>query len=281
LAPFSYEQVEKRVTELSSLSTLPTTLKRITKLTESKDTSAADVAELIGTDQVLASKVLRVVNSPVYGFPGRISNITHAVVLLGFSVIKGMVLATAVFNSIGKQGKGLWEHSLECALMSRRIAKECNLPEVEEVMIAGLLHDLGKVVLSFLYPKSYNEAVEWAASHQTHIAKAETEVIGVDHPRVNRMLAQEWHFPERLSEPMIYHHLPSRAKTHQDVTDIVHLANILSRAMGYGFPCDYAMPELDHTAFHRLNLSFEQLDKILQDTELEFESGSGIFLDME
>ncbi len=281
MAQYTYEQIEKRVVELTNLPTLPTILNKISKMTESKDTSAADVADLISSDQVLASKVLRVVNSPVYGFPGRISNITHAVVLLGFSVIKGMVLATAVFDKIGKQGQGLWQHSLGCALMSRRIAKEINLPDIEEVMIAGLLHDLGKVVLSFLYPKTYTEAVEWAQSRHVHISTAETEVIGVEHTRVNRMLAQEWHFPERLAEPMIYHHLPSRAKNNQDVADIVHIANILTRAMGYGFPCDYAMPTLEHESFHRLNVSFEQIDRILQDTESEFESGAGIFGEME
>ena len=273
----SEQQIESRVVELVNLPTLPGILKKISKMTENRETSAADVAEVISTDQVLSAKVLRLVNSPVYGFPGRISSITHAVVLLGFNVVKGMVLGTAVFDSIGAHGRGLWEHSLGCAIVSRRLARDLKLAEVEEVMIAGLLHDLGKVVLSYLFPEQYELAVDLAMARKCHIGEAEREVFGIDHTRVNRWMAEQWHFPERLSDPIVYHHIPLRSRNSASATAVVHLADILARGMGYGFPGDMAMPELNQEAFHMLRLSFEQLDRVLEDSELEYTSGSGIF----
>ncbi len=275
--PLTEAKIEAKVIELVNLPTLPGILKKISKMTENRESNAADVAEIISADQVLSAKVLRLVNSPVYGFPGRISSITHAVVLLGFNVVKGMVLGTAVFNSIGSHGQGLWEHSLGCAILSRRIAKEIDLHDVEEVMIAGLLHDLGKVVLSYLFPKDYERAVAMAQMRHCHISETEREELGVDHPRVSRWLADEWHFPDRLSEPLIYHHMPERARRSQEVTDVVHIADILTRGMGYGYPGDSTMPLLDHESFHRLGLSFDQIDRILADAEMEFLAGADVF----
>ena len=118
--PITAKSLEKRVTDLSHLPTLPGVVQNISKLADDKKSSAADVADIISKDQVITAKVLRLVNSPVYGFPGRISSITHALVLLGFNVVKGLVLGTAVFDSLGKENSGMWEHSLGCAVLSRR-----------------------------------------------------------------------------------------------------------------------------------------------------------------
>lgn len=274
--PISPEQLEQQIADLSNLPTLPGVVKMLTTMVESEKTSAADMGEVISKDQVLSAKLLRLVNSPIYGFPGRISSVTHALVLLGFNVVKGLVLGTAVFDTLAKDAKGLWEHSLGCAVLSRRIAKERGLRDPEEIMVAGLLHDLGKVVFSFLAPEDFSAVLQTAHTKRCHVAAAEREIIGVDHTRVASWIAQHWHLPARLSDALVYHHNPMRAKTASDVASVVHLADILARGMSYGYPGDPVMPPLDHDAFQSLGISFDQLDRILLDAEIEYLAGVDI-----
>lgn len=270
-------QLEKKVIEMTNLPTLPGVVRHISRMVEDKKSTASDVGDMITRDQALSAKILRLVNSPVYGFPGRISTVTHALVLLGFNVVKGLVLGTTVFDTFGARTKGLWEHSLGCALMSRELARVLGLSDVEEVMIAGLLHDLGKAVLSTISDVDFEAATTIANERNCHIGVAEREVFEVDHARVASWLSREWHLPARLAEPLTYHHRPELAKSYKDVTAIVHLADILTRGMGYGNPGDMSMPSLNHDAFRDLHLSFAQIDHVIEQTEIEFAAGNDLF----
>lgn len=271
------EQLEKRVTGISNMPTLPGVIKNVGRLVEDKDSNASDIAEIISKDQVLSARILRLVNSPVYGFPGRISSVTHALVLLGFNVVKGLVLSTAIFDTFAKQAVGLWEHSLGCAIVSRRLARELAMTDVEEVMIAGLLHDLGKAILSFVAPAEFETTLKLARMKKCHVAEAEREVFGTDHTRVAGWVSHQWHLPPRLSETLLYHHRPDLAKAHPRVCAVVHVADILARGMGYGSPGDKTMPALEHSAFQSLGLSYEQIDRVLELAEMEYASGVDIF----
>jgi len=271
------DKLEKRVRGLVKLPTLPSVMRRVSSLTENADSSAAEVADIIAADQVLCAKLLRFVNSPVYGFPGRISSIKHAVVLLGFNVVKGLVLGTTIFETLGSRGRELWNHSLGCAILSRHIGRAIGLPDVEEVMTAGLLHDIGKVILIHMAASQWEETAEKAHNEDLHIATAERAAFGADHARVANWIATKWRFPNRLIEPLTYHHQPWLAKEFTSVTAVVHLADILARGMGYGYTGDQVMPTLHHESFETLGVSFEQIEAILADAEGEYEAGVDIF----
>jgi putative nucleotidyltransferase with HDIG domain len=269
--------IERKIEDLANLPTLPGVVKVLTSMVEDENVSAADIGDVVSKDQVLSAKILRLVNSPVYGFPGRISSVNHALVLLGFNVVKGLVLGTAIFDTMGRETKGLWEHSLGTAVISRRIAKELKAGQPEEVMVAGLLHDLGKVVISFLAPEEYRVVCGDAEKRRCHVAEAERDALGIDHTRVAMLVADRWHLPVRLSDALTYHHAPMRAKNYPEVACMVHVADILARAMDYGHPGDPVMPALDHEAFQKLGLSFEQIDRILADAEREYMTGIDLF----
>jgi HD-like signal output (HDOD) protein len=162
-------------------------------------------------------------------------------------------------------------------VLSRRIAREISLPDVEEVMVAGLLHDLGKVVLAQVAAEDYEVALQLADSAGSYIGAAEVDVFGVDHACIGGWLSQHWCFPPRLAEPLQFHHAPLNAAHSRDVTAVVHLADILARGMGYGSPGDMAMPPLDQAAFQSLHISFAQLDKIIADADAEFSAGAALF----
>ncbi|MFO7776157.1 MAG: HDOD domain-containing protein [Candidatus Hydrogenedentota bacterium] len=275
--PEDVDKLEKRVRELVKLPTLPSVMQRVSMLTENVESSATEVADVIAADQVLSAKILRFVNSPVYGFPGRISSIKHAVVLLGFNVVKGLVLGTTIFETLGHRGRELWNHSLGCAILSRHIGRATGLPDVEEVMTAGLLHDIGKVILIYMAEAEWEEAAAKAERESLHIATAERAVFGADHARVANWIATKWRFPNRLIEPLTYHHQPRLAKEFPSVTGAVHVADILARGMGYGYTGDNVMPQLHHESFDALGVSFEQIETLLAEAEGEYEAGADMF----
>jgi len=271
------EALHRKVLGLTSLPTLPGVVRFISTMVEDGNVSAQDVGEVISRDQVLSSKILRMVNSPFYGFPGRISSVTHALVLLGFNVVKGLMLSTAVFDHLSSQHRGLWEHSLGVAVLSRRIAKAKNLQDVEEAMVAGLLHDLGKVVLAVVEPERFSKAAQAAEAKGTHISIAELEEFGVDHCEVARWLSERWHLPKRLTEALCLHHTPDRAKENPDVVAIVHVADIIARGSGYGYPGDAVLPPFDPAAWSRIDLSDIVLAQVMTEAERDYEEGSAIF----
>tara|TARA_R110001592_G_scaffold77247_5_gene232618 strand:- start:55 stop:903 length:849 start_codon:yes stop_codon:yes gene_type:complete len=270
----SAEMLKRKVEDLSSLPTLPAFITVITSMVEDDSSNAQEIGEIIQRDQVLSAKLLKLVNSPIYGFPRRISSVTHALVLLGFNVVKGLVLSTAVFSDMAKDTSGLWDHSLGTALISRRIGEELGVSDPEECMIAGLLHDLGKVILSHLALEDYIQVMKAAHDRGVHIAEIEREVFGVDHTRIALWLALRWHLPDRLTDALTYHHAPSRAKCSQQMATIVHLADILARAQEYGEPGDGTLPPMDHEAVAALELSDDQIEQIMQDADQQYREGA-------
>src|SRR5690606_16311126 len=148
-----------------------------------------------------------------------------------------------------------------------------------EFMVAGLLHDLGKVAMAHVAPREYAAALAAAQERGCHIAETEREFLGADHARVGGWLAERWCFPARLAGPLRLHHDPEQAESaaSRDAVAVVHVADILARAMGYGSPGDVSMPPFSHDAFHSLRLPMAEVERLLQGVEAEFAAGAAVF----
>jgi len=277
------EAMQRRMAALKNVPTLPGVFEKITPLMESSNAGAEDIANVISSDQALSAKILRVVNSVFYGFPGRISNITHALIILGFDAVKGLVLSTAVFDMMKTGGFfSLWKHSLGCAATAGIIAGRTNPPNPEEVSTAALLHDIGKVIIKIELPEESSRIDKVVAEKQISTYEAEEEILGFNHTTVGNWLCQEWHLPDKLTDPITYHHKPNLSSFAPLPTAIVHVANILVRGIGFGFAGDGLVPQIDLAAWQTLNISdslleeiIKEMDDKLQDAE-EFLSGDGI-----
>jgi len=252
-----------KVLAVKNLPTLPKVLEEVTALMEDPNTSIEQIAKVITFDQVLSAKVLKMVNSPVYGFPGRISSIQHALVLLGFNVIRGLIISTSVFDEMNKTMVGLWEHSVGCALASGEIAKALGLKDPEEYAVAGLLHDLGKVVSAVQLPEIKPELEAMVRDGDMSFLAAEKKLLGFGHDRVNAWLAAHWNLPPAISEAISYHHKPLSARNYTKYACVVHMGNFLTRVFEYGNGGDDNVPVMQPHAMKLLGLNQRMLENVL------------------
>ncbi|NMC48231.1 MAG: HDOD domain-containing protein [Desulfovibrio sp.] len=259
-----------RILQVKDLPTLPKVLDEVAKLVERSDSSTDEVAKLISMDQVLSAKVLKMVNSPIYGFPGRISSIQHALVLLGFNVLRGIIVSTSVFEIMSENMVGLWEHSLGCALASSTVARQAGLRDPEEYSVAGLLHDLGKVVATVQLPDLKGEIERTVKEKDLPYIEAEKEVLGFGHDRINAWLADHWKLPPNIKEGLAYHHKPQLAQLYPDMACAVHVGDFLTRVFEYGFGGDDNVPYLRPEALKRLRLKPADVERILDHLSEQF-----------
>jgi putative nucleotidyltransferase with HDIG domain len=269
------QAAKKKVQLIKNLPTLPGMLEKVSRMVESKHHSAEDIGRMISQDQVLSAKLLRMANSAFFGFAREVGSVGQALVLLGFDVVKGLILSSSVFDMIKEKVAGLWEHSLGCALAARSIADQLGLDDPEELSLSGLIHDLGKVVISAKMQDEFEEIAALVESEGLSMRDAELKVLGFNHAEVGQWLGESWRLPEKLILPIRHHHQPGRAKEGQLQASVVHLADILVRGRGFGFGGDKWVPALDPEAWAILDLSDEDLAGIVDDFEEKLLSVAG------
>lgn len=271
----SIQHIRNQIEQLDSLPTVPVVARKLLGVVDSPTMSMTEIGNLISMDQSLTARLLKMVNSPIYGFPGRISSVSQALILLGLNVVKGMVLGISVFEIMEKTMVGLWEHSLCTAVAARTIANMRGHSEPEEVMVSALIHDIGKVALKIKFPEKYNAALSLSKEKYLLIKDAEEEVFELNHAEAGNWLAAKWNFPKALLEPIGYHHKPSLAKNAPVQTGMVHMADIIVRARGAGFAGDDFVPAVDPKVWETLSLTGAEIKSVLdiiEDTRQEAES---------
>lgn len=238
--------------ELQDLPPLPAVVVRVMQTLNDPTTSAADLNRLISSDQAIASKVLRLVNSSYYGFPRRISTITHAVVILGFNTVRNLTTSLGVFktfesNNVSALDRGqFWAHSIGVAVAAGVIAKRKAIPTklVDEVFVGGLLHDIGKLFLDQYFPDQYAIALKLSRAAKISIWDAEKTALGVGHALVGKRIAEKWNLPPSLTSMITLHHQPAFAKEFFEITAVIHTADRLARKLALGYGGDDLVPPL-------------------------------------
>jgi len=265
--------LHRRIEQVGELPTLPHVVQKLASMIGRPNVSAEEIGALIEKDQVLSAKVLRLANSPFYGFPSRIASVAHAVVVLGLNVVKGLTLCATAFDMMKNAGMNeLWRHSLGVAITSHILGTKAALKNPEEVFVAGLLHDIGKVVLYVKWPDVGRQIT--AASRKTgrSLMEAEQNLFDVTHADVGGWLATAWHLPTSLREPILYHHKPAAAQDVPLQTAIVHVADILVKGLACGNPGDELVPPLSHQAWELVGLDAQSLAQCLAKATEEFQT---------
>ena len=230
--------VAELVKGIDGLVTLPDVFIRINQLVEDPDSSAADIAKVVSQDPSFTVRLLRVANSPFYGFSSTIDTVSRAVAVIGTSQIRNLALATAVARSFAGLPNDLvsmenfWHHSLYCALVARILAKRVKVRrcDPEAVFTAGLLHDIGELVIFNRLPAQAKESLLMVldSGDEIPVYQAENQVMGFDHSNVGGELARPWSLPPMLEECIDFHHNLKKAQRYPLETAVVHIANILA-----------------------------------------------------
>ena len=268
--------IRARVEGISKILTIPTIVGRITAMIASGSVSAAEISEEISKDQVLTAKVLKLVISGFYGFRQPITTITHAMVLLGLDVVKTIVLTASVMDIIDAMNQymqGLWEHSVGTARVANAIAIRAGMPNPEEVALSGLLHDIGKVIIAQTFPAEHARIREVVGARNCLQIEAEQEVLGVAHPEIGMWLLKKWSLPAKMLYPIAYHSNFHPRRDFADRTAIVHVADIVCRAKGIGYPGDSRLPAVNPEAWAMLRMTVRDLEGVCSQIDEELREG--------
>jgi HD-like signal output (HDOD) protein len=231
----------RRITDsIISLPTLPTVIAKMLELVDNPKTSASSLSNLVMRDQVLTAKILKMANSSFYAFPRQIATVKLALVVLGFENVKEMALSLSVLNTFkGENSKHFdtslfWQHSISVGACTRMLARETCYRLAGEAFVAGLLHDIGKVVLNQYLPVEFAEIQSLIFEGGKSTEEAEMAVLGVTHAEVGGWLAERWNLPVILVEAIKYHMHPELCPRNAELPLMVYLADYLSTKCGLG-----------------------------------------------
>lgn len=231
----------RRITDsIISLPTLPTVIAKMLELVDNPKTSASSLSNLVMRDQVLTAKILKMANSSFYAFPRQIATVKLALVVLGFENVKEMALSLSVLNTFkGENNKHFdtslfWQHSISVGACTRMLARETCYRLAGEAFVAGLLHDIGKVVLNQYMPTEFGRIQSLIFDEGKSTEDAELEILGVTHAEVGAWLAERWNLPVILVEAIKFHMHPELCPRNPELPLMVYLSDYLSTKCALG-----------------------------------------------
>ncbi|MDP3085935.1 MAG: HDOD domain-containing protein [Rubrivivax sp.] len=268
--PLGEAALERSVGELPAL---PQIVLELMTLLQDDNVNAADFATRIAQDQTLVARTLRLANSPFYGVSGRVGTIHDAVQVLGMRTVGTLLMTAAVSSRIaqpdcpGFDFPGFWKHALATGITARALARAARL-NGDMAFAAGLLHDIGRLVLASRFPQQLAAAIGHSAMADCPEIEAEHALLGCDHADVGTHVAKRWHFPAAVVDAIARHHRPGEgANQPASITDAVHVADALAHGLDLTGQPSEAVPGAVLAAWSRLALADAQYMSILEQTE--------------
>lgn len=260
------------------IASLPEIFLKINEMIDSPRYSAADIGRVISNDTALSARLLKIANSVFYGFPSQIDTISRAITVIGTRELRELILATSVIRTF----KGLpndlvtmedfWRHSICCALAARSLAAQRGEQLVERFFVAGLLHDVGSLLIYRKLPELAREALLRAQHNNLPLHQAEQDVMGFDHAMVGAEILRKWKLPEHFQESTEFHHNPARAQRFPIDTAVIHIADVVSDALQFGNSGDPHVPPMDPQAWQLAGLTDDSISPVIAAVENQFNS---------
>jgi len=265
------------VSGISQIGALPQTLAAILKVLNDSNAGAKDIAEVISSDVSLTTLVLKMVNSAHYGRHRRVARISEAVTVMGINSLKVLALSSSVFSMMSRKElaerhsiKRICRHLIEVAATGRRISEESGCGDPEEAFVAGMLHDVGVVIMILYFQEKYFDLIANVHARKQGILKAEKDIFGCTHCEVGEELVESWKLPKKLAFVAGNHHNPEAARIIPEdaaLNDIIALADRITLG-----PFEEIQPDIEsniefiHTVSGRLSLNYDSLNGIRKES---------------
>lgn len=280
------EKLRELVSEIDELPTLPAVVVELLKMLEDEKTQARQIADLIAHDPSLSAKVLKLVNSSYYGLSKKVSTVSQAVVILGFSAIRSVVVGASVIQAFSKPGvhegyfraEAFWDHAVSVAAAAQFLARTTEMPRSEDGFTAGLLHGCGLLILDQYFPELMASVQDRVEQDEVPLSEAEELEMGFDHADLGAHLLQTWGLPDQIVDAVKFHTNVDRHPGDMRMAACVHIADIVCRGLGYGDAGEPTIPPIDPTALESLGLTAASFPVILPPLDEAVERAA-IFLD--
>ncbi len=234
------------------------------------------ISEILGCDPGFSGKLLKIVNSPFYGFPQKIESLDHAVSLVGTEQLCDLIFATAIVHHFrGMPDEWFnedmfWKHNVGCGLLARELAKMKNIENASRFYLVGILHDLGRLLVCTKEPDLARQTYELCGDKGQPIHISEQEILGFDHAVLCAELLRSWNLPERLIQTVRWHHVPDMAFEYKEDALIVHTADWLTHRFEYGQDDESLGDEFPMELFGQLGLDAEVFQTIKVKVDASF-----------
>lgn len=260
---------------------MPEVLTKLNEVMANVDASAADVANVVSRDPAVSTNILRIVNSAYYGLQVRVASVSLAISVMGFNMTKKVALKAAVFSSFGKRREKIqhfdpvtfWKHAIYTGVAAKVLGTASTVfaeRHPEDLYIAGLLHDIGKIILMEKAAPRYLAMLRKAVQQQRAETEVELEDFGFTHADVGSVLAIKWSLPEELAIAIRYHHAPSRDPFHRSLSSLIHLADQLAWRAGTPSTVGTTLAAMDADVYDQIGLDPARVADLLPQVQEDF-----------
>lgn len=271
----------------TSIPSLPQVFYQFKEAVDDPNASFAELAKIIECEPGLTARLLKIVNSPFFGFQNAVETIPHAISILGNKELSDLVLSTCTlerFKNVSPKAMDMqlfWEHSIACGLVARIIATRLvNDVDPDIVFVGGLLHDIGRLLICLIVPEKFSEVFLRAQTEGTSLLKSEKSILGFGHDEAGGELLRRWNLPKVHEKSVRFHHNPAGASKFSKEASIVNIANSMANSLALGCSGELSVSEIEKESMEILGIKDEEIfSTIREEVQEQYQSTIQVFLE--
>jgi len=267
---------EYLVKKTLKIAALPAVALKFSEAINNPLTTNQELEKIISEDSALALRLLRIANSALYNFPSEIDTINKAITIIGQKQLSEIILSCSIvsmFDGISQESvnmKDFWAHSIAVATTARLLAFYRRESNIERAFTAGLLHDIGRLIIFLEVPDQAKEILTQSAESDALLHTIELDVLGFDHSRLGGMLLKKWKLPDRIVSSVAYHHTPAATKGDLVGPSLIHIADIISHTLKFGSTGERFIPKLNPKAWDALALNTDIISQLIDQLDIQY-----------
>ncbi len=279
------ETIKRVLRGVEDFPTLPTIYTTLSEVMANPNSTPSDAADVISRDQSAASKLLKTANSSLYGFRGRIDSVTQAIFYIGFEEVKNIILTLSILDIFRKtkfehdfNPVELWKHSIAVGVITRNIGAQLGVKNLEHYFIAGIMHDIGKLLFFRSIESDYLKTIRNAYDNNISIRDSEAEILGVTHTVAGELIAEKWKLPISIKNCIRHHYTGVVDGKVDNMVATIHLANIIARLYELGETGDDIVPEPNINIWATLNIQDNLFSNLYNKIMNDYEESIALFI---